>query len=137
MKKTIPEVTKAIQGVCNTIRPFSIEFKNIVYAPPGRPPRMVWGMFGESSMYESLVKLISKEIHSLIQAKDSSQKEKIPHITLARFKKQISPQKLTRLKKSGVEGERMNVDTYLLMESKLTSSGPIYKSVEEFSLGNV
>ena len=131
----IPEVVESFKFVISKHQPFTLSFKNILLAPPHRPPSMVWASFCESESFEKLARDVQKKLGCFIDEKllhDNSKKKLIPHITLARFKGFVNVRDIL-LPKFLVPD--FKVDKIELVESQLTTGGPIYSSVGSFDLG--
>lgn len=78
---------------------------------------------------------LREDIHKQLQSirlADNGRKWK-PHLTLGRIKK---PFKMSALKKMVISGVSWRTEKVILYESRLTSQGPIYRSLREFELNS-
>jgi 2'-5' RNA ligase len=135
----ILNIKNQILKIVQEIRPFNLEFRKIAYAPPGAQKRMIWAMFSESSQYNILVTSINKKmkkyIHPRLWDENVMREERIPHITLARFKNaQIAKNYLLPNTSMGEKGFR--VETIYLYESKLSKQGSQYRKLKEFKFSH-
>lgn len=113
------------------IQPFELTFKEISFAPPGKPPRMIWAVFNDSRSYTDLALKISNAVRKFI--KSDVMLKPIPHVTLARFKNGMA---LFNLKTVKPSEKSFQVSSCTLMESKLSPKGPTYSIIETFNFKN-
>ena len=139
----VQQVSEEVQNLCKISRPLSLLFDKIYYAPPDRPTSMVWAVFRKSVEFESFENNLFERVSALAR-KDQSLfpefrpqrgRELIPHITLARLKPNTNVTKLARLQGIMMGDRATTIKECLVMESKLTSAGPIYKVMSAHSLG--
>lgn len=130
----ISNLKTALEDVADTCTSFTLSFKGAQYAPSLVRPRMIWGVFEDSHSYKELVGNTQNAIKKAGIRIEDSHKEKVPHITLARFKRRVPHKELIRLSRTGMEGEAMEVNSIVLMESRLHHSGAEYKTLAEFPL---
>lgn len=126
-EKSIPEIHKIIKGI--KVKPFEIILKEISYGPPGIiPPRMIWAV-GESQHFINL----SNELGEKLKL---SNKEAIPHITLARIKewewRKIEPEERPEVK--DFINLKIAVESIRLEKSVLKRTGPEYTVLETYKL---
>ena len=78
---------------------------------------------------------LAESVDKTLKEFGNSEKEFIPHITLARVKN-IDDKKsfLESYNKIIVDKKKIKIDNFLLMESVLTPSGPIYREIKRFIL---
>jgi 2'-5' RNA ligase len=129
------EVCKATRKVAEEFDPFFINFKRIVFGPPGKEPRLIW-LEGEEN--KELVDLKNKLEEVLLETDSGLRRKESraanPHITLARIKidqwrslpqaPKIQNEFLAQVPVSGIE----------VMESDLKSDGAEYIILESMSL---
>lgn len=126
-EKNLPEIISRTQESILSIASFSLKFREVIWAPPSlrqsgasegksSSPRMIWALFERSAAFESL-----------------AEKESIPHVTLARFDASSKWRKI-KIPQPKLENKIFKVDKILLMESKLSKTGPIYLEVASFYL---
>lgn len=134
-REWMPEISQKLKEVLSSIKKIELEFEEIVFAPPHRTPYMIWAVFKNSRAYQELVKSVNvamKEFSEEVVSEEG--KESIPHITLARFKDSGAAKKEEMLKLFSAKENILKVDNILLMESKLSPTGPNYFIVENFAL---
>ena len=137
----VQQVSEEVQNLCKISRPLSLLFDKIYYAPPDRPTSMVWAVFKKSAEFESFESNLFECVGALARKGQGLLpefgvrriKEPIPHVTLARFKPDVNVPRLVPLKRIFPESPIMEVGECLVMESKLTPAGPIYKIVSSHS----
>ncbi|MFC1598063.1 RNA 2',3'-cyclic phosphodiesterase [Patescibacteria group bacterium] len=126
----IPALVEAVKNVSQKTQEFTLTFKKIIYAPPEKPPRMVWATFTQSDDFTQLMQQLNDATSPFSQERDSF-KEPIPHVTMARLK---SPQaaKTIELIQPELTSTNLSVTTCELIESTLSSEGSKYALVESF-----
>ncbi|MBX4211391.1 MAG: hypothetical protein KW806_01155, partial [Candidatus Yanofskybacteria bacterium] len=142
IEEAIPLCKETIQKVIENIQPFALKIKKPIYAPPHKPTSMIWQTFKEegefthlaSEMFQAFQTLAEENPNAFPGLEESISHKIFPHITLARFKNWIPPQKLVPLGKTGLERSMLTVNSTQLIESKLTAEGSIFKVLEEFPL---
>lgn len=141
---TVHTIESTLAEIVGRHEPYTLPFTGVTYAPPSRPPSMVWGRFAATAAHRALVADITNTAHEDGWVADRSfdptrerAKSAAVHVTLARFKekKPIPPRTLMRLKETGMEGVDMPVSQVRLMQSKLTKNGAEYRLVRAFPLG--
>ena len=130
-EKEIERIKNVIKTVLEGIPVFTLKFKAIIFAPPGKQFRMIWALFDRNPDYELLNQRLSD---TLSEFRPDNYKEKYIHITLARFKKPLSGKELQAIKLPKVNIQDFSADKITLYESVLRGSGPIYKVITEFPL---
>lgn len=131
----IGQINKICQKVAKEIKPMIVKLERIKYAPRFSSPRLVWI---EGDVISEILELKEKLEESLIQETNVNylpEKRLFkPHITLARLKKFDS----MNLPPVGEIEEKMSiqmkVDTFSLMESRLTKEGAEYITLAQFPL---
>jgi RNA 2',3'-cyclic 3'-phosphodiesterase len=131
-EEKIPEMSKKIAQVTAAYQKFDLEFEQIMFAPPNRPPRMVWADFRHSEAYIKLCGAIYESAkpfldHAFAQSLD---RDPHPHITLARFN---NPAAAKSLKLEPIPPETMPAAGCELVASELTRSGPVYTILEHYA----
>ena len=64
-EQKIEPLCDKLQRCFSAITPFLLEFEDIVFAPPKRPPRMVWATFAANKDYQNMVFKIAEASDSL------------------------------------------------------------------------
>ncbi len=127
----IPPIKAVLKEIVGSMPAFELKFKDMVFAPPGVPPRMVWAEFIPDIAYADLSKKVYMTVKAYLNpenAKDD-QKDPIPHITMLRFNDPAVAKSVSFRK---VGQSVAPVELCHLFESKLTPRGPIYTSLETF-----
>lgn len=131
----IPSISSRLKQCATALSPFDFSIKNFGYFGNLRFPRVLWmGIEQEEKNIENAFRLIQKEMDSL-GFREEKQVFK-PHLTIGRIKKMEDTRRLRELESefSGTELQQVQVDSFTLFKSKLTSTGPVYSVVEKFSL---
>ena len=125
-RERIREIQARLSTFTEQQRSFDIEFEAVVPWPPNRP-FMIWAKYKASDEFTGLCHTLSQ-----ILSTDLEHPERIPHITLARFKK---------LKNMGsfdldatVCKHHIRVQNLTLWESQLRSTGAIHKAISHVDL---
>ena len=113
---------------------FSIHFRGLGTFPNLGQPSVVWAGIRDA---EPLVRIADTLSHGLAPLGFKPEPRRYrPHLTLARVKQRLADDRLkdlvTRL--AEVEFARCDVTELTLMESQLTSSGPVYNILESVVL---
>lgn len=134
----IGQITKSCEKIANNSKPFIIKLENIQYGPSISNPRLVWIEVIDSSQLFNLKTNLEQE---LIDETDVNlildNKNFKPHITLARLKKfQLNelPSIEEIEEKLNIE---INVNSFSLMESRLTKKGAEYITLAQFPFNNL
>jgi RNA 2',3'-cyclic 3'-phosphodiesterase len=117
MKETI---RKALVPVSS----FTLEFEKICYFPE-KYPHMIWARYGKSKQFDALLLALKEAVPT------QEEKENIPHVTLARLKEGFRSDKVSL---PVLLLPPLQVTECILMESKLSSSSPVYTPIENFRL---
>jgi 2'-5' RNA ligase len=126
----LPAIKQAIQEVAQRHSPFVLDFKRTEPGPKPRHPRLVWARFEEHEAFSAL----SRDLTQALAAEPPKQQKAIPHITLARFRKdKPAPDNLPAVSSEGPL--RLPVQDIALWQSELASPHPVYTVVETFGLG--
>jgi len=132
------EITKAMDEAAQGIPPFQLEVKGLGVFPNLRRVQVVWvGISGEIDKLNQLQKHIESNLARLGFAPES--RPFTPHLTLARFRNQASPDERQRFGQliASTRFEAANpikVDTISLMRSQLTREGAIYNRISTVGL---
>jgi 2'-5' RNA ligase len=132
-EKDIPDLDEKIRQITAATPKFTLAFERILFAPPNRPPRMIWADFMPSTPYAGLVKKIYAAAKEFLLPEIAREafREPMPHITLARFQ---NPAVANKLKLEILESENMLAETCELIESELTPKGSIYTVLKRYQL---
>lgn len=127
----LPTIVETLKKVFPGVKSFTLEFDKIMFAPPGRPPRMIWAQFKKSAEFQRLSNDLNKAFEKFIK-KTSMQREALPHATLARLKNIIAAKK--ELQNFEPKEKIFTISQIYLMESRLSKSGAEYSIIEPFYL---
>ncbi|NMC51794.1 RNA 2',3'-cyclic phosphodiesterase [Candidatus Kuenenbacteria bacterium] len=126
----IGELIEKVKGALRESKPFKLEFRGVVLAPPRGEPRMIWADFFENREFGELAKMIwlAAGDYVLPEIYNKIGEQKI-HVTLARFRQPIY---LSVLRQPELSEKIFEVGEIFLMESELTPEGPYYKTIFNF-----
>lgn len=134
-EEKVLEISQKLKEVLAGVKPFELEFENIIFGPPKMTARMIWAVFKNSRHYQELVKSVNEVMQKFSEeAVSELDREPIAHITLARFKDGRISKHEEILKLFLTKETILKIDNILLMESRLSPSGPTYLIVENFNL---
>lgn len=121
----IPALIERLKGCVTKQLLFELDFLEVCFAPPGNQKRMVWGVFKGSENFKALVKRVMGE---------SSSREVIPHVTLARIRNPKMIEKIVLKQPVLPPGETLSISKIELQSSTLTPSGAHYHIIQSFPL---
>jgi len=120
------EIKKRLSKVKFT--PFTAALDGTGVFPETGTPRVVWIGIEPHDIICELQKNIDEELHGMFAKEKSFQ----PHITLARVKEITDKKFAEHVKNIKVELLSFEIKEFKLIESQLTSEGPIYKDIAVF-----
>lgn len=127
-EENISFISEKLKKISKGLKPFSLEFSNVCFAPPGKSKRMVWGVFSMSDFFQDMVDRVSK---SLDDSYDAKARPAIPHVTIARLKYSKSLKNIN-FKQPDLKNKTLEVCSLELQESHLMPGGAFYKVIEVF-----
>ena len=129
----IPEMSKKLAQVVSATQRFELQYEKILYAPPNRPPRMIWADFGHSKSYEKMCGEVYEAAKPFMgsAAAQAHTRNPHPHITLARFN---NPAAAKTMKLEPVAPEKMTAAGCELIASELTPKGPVYTVLKHYTM---
>lgn len=120
------EIKKRLSKV--PFKPFTAQLDGTGVFPENGTPRVVWiGIEPHEIIYE-LQKNIDEALHGLFP----KEKNFHPHITLARVKEIQDTKFSEHIKKTKIDPVAFEVKVFKLIESQLTSEGPVYKDIAAY-----
>ena len=128
-------IIRTCRGIASEFPPFPLEIKYMGSFPPYGDPRIIWT--GVEIGREEAITLIEVTKRHLTTVTGVTEKKDIaPHLTLGRIKTTANIGVLTTQlhKMANLEFGTQMVDKILVMESKLTPTGPVYSILEEIKL---
>src|SRR6478752_6347954 len=84
-----PEITAKLQEMATGFEPFTLKLLRVAPGPNAKMPRLVWAQFAENKTFEKISRAVTIGLGEKMQ-----HQHPIPHITLARFAKDLRPPKL-------------------------------------------
>jgi 2'-5' RNA ligase len=112
---------------------FFLALSDTGFFPNSRRPSVFWlGIEPSSALSE-----LQRQIEDLLSAECGvcrDEREFVPHVTLARFKRRVSPELIERLQGlfAGFKGKEFKCRNFILFSSKLDRSGAIHKALASF-----
>jgi len=129
-RQQLEEIEKTLAQVAQRHQPFTLAFACTEPGPKPRHPRLVWARFAEHAAFAAL----SHELTAALAETLPKQQKAIPHVTLARFRKdKPAPEGLPTV--SSDAPIELTVQEIALWQSQLASPHPVYTVVETFGLG--
>lgn len=130
----ITDIKNGLILAAENISPFTIQLKSLGAFSTIESPRVLWiGIDDALKIYELRNRII-EQLKDIINEKDA---RFLPHITIGRIKFGVkNPKKVSNIL-NGYEYSKFDkfyIQEFVLMESKLTKYGPIYKVIEKFDL---
>ena len=128
----IAEVKEKIAEILGSQKKFEIKLVGVGVFPNLDKIKVVWAGVEDGKLLE-LMKKVNSELNYI--RKDEHEKE-VAHLTVARVRSGRDIERLQKVLKEieGMDFGTMLVDKVILYESELTSKGPVYTIVEEFTL---
>lgn len=122
-------VLSALNKIAKTTAPFTLAYERIALAPPNVLPRMIWAKFAQNENFSKLVDRIFAILESYTS--EQSRTEKIPHITLARFREDSKIEEVN-LVQPIISQRVVEINSFSLFESKPTTQDTNYLEVGSF-----
>ncbi len=111
---------------------FRLKYANLSLAPSNKAPKMIWASFEQNNNFDKLSADLSSLSGRCMDKKYSqARRQKLIHITLARFKKTVYNLKLGDL---NLKDKEIGVNQVNLMESELDRAGAKYRQFSQFEL---
>lgn len=133
-ERLLPDVVRIIGKIALHHNSFLFRFERTGYAPQGRSASMVWAYMELAACFVALVEELRRELLPFAPQMDFDHAIK-PHITLARFRRGISPpRELAELGHVGREGDEFRATELILYESHLSGNNPLYRITASFPL---
>ncbi len=129
----IDGIKNTLADVASGINEFTLELREIIYAPPNRPPSMIWTVFSAPEEFKNLVNLSGDRLSQFIPQNLNTHKSIIPHATIARFKDPGIASRF-KFKSKTPEGYNFKIQSFELWSSDLTPEGAVYNMIDKFNL---
>ncbi len=128
----ILKINKACQNIASLFFPIEVKLNKITYGPNPHSPRLIWAEGEISKNLDKLHKALENELMDQgINFKIENRLFK-PHVTLARFRNETKPPRLSELE------EKINksfvINSISVIESELSRSGPQYTDLATYTL---
>lgn len=126
----LPTIKHAIESIAQKYTPFTLTFMQTEAGPNPKKPRLIWARFLPDDQFTQL----SIELTQQLSDKKQPTKPPIPHITLARYRKDKPvPKGLPSI--TSDEMLQLPVKTISLWQSELASPHPVYTVLQTYPLG--
>jgi RNA 2',3'-cyclic 3'-phosphodiesterase len=128
-------IRQELRKIAPTVPSFEFQVLAPGYFTSHGKPRVIW--FGIQDSEEGILSQLHFSIHRNFHIADDKEKTEFkPHLTIGRIK---NPTKIYGMKElfqsfSTLPLQYVKVDSFQLLESKLTPAGPVYSVLEEFPL---
>ncbi|MBC5993456.1 RNA 2',3'-cyclic phosphodiesterase [Pontibacter cellulosilyticus] len=126
----LESIRQTIQDVARQHQPFTLTFAQTEPGPTQRKPRLVWARFEQDPVFENL----SQQLTEKLSEEAAPAKKPIPHVTLARFRKDKPAPKDLPDFASQLPLE-LHVNVIALFQSELGTPHPIYSVLDAYPLG--
>lgn len=129
-QRMVDLLIKGIQQVSGEITPFEMNLFGLGAFPGLAKPRVIWAGIREGS---EEIKSVYREVDKFLRTLGFTEDKKFsPHVTIGRVRSQLDSQGLVSCSKKVGELGREKVQGISLMESALTSKGPVYSEIAYF-----
>lgn len=129
LKSELPAINETLQKLSTEHGAFKLQYLCTEPGPNPRSPRLIWARFVQHPEFEKL----SRSLARALSPEQNAKQKPIPHITLARFKKDAPAPPAVPLLQSET-GINFSVDSISLWQSELASPHPIYSVLQTFKL---
>jgi 2'-5' RNA ligase len=132
LEETISSINDAIHAATNKTKPFELEFEKITPAGKLKHGGMIWTQFYKNDFYFNLSTGIYHAVKSFLLT-EPVLKDPIPHITLARFRKEVDFNEINLSFENSFTLSEINFCE--LWRTIQTKEGVRYKCLERFEFG--
>lgn len=132
----ISPLIEMLSEVTAVTESFKMEINKLGVFGSRYAPIVIWLGFEEFGCYQTLFKKVEE---NLVQMDfEPNRGNFVPHITLGRIKKIDSKKQFWKTieKAKPLSSQILNIEEISLIQSHLTTQGPIYKTVQNFRLGS-
>ncbi|GHA77103.1 RNA 2',3'-cyclic phosphodiesterase [Pontibacter akesuensis] len=128
-QEQLTSITHRVQEVAQRHQPFILDLEQLEPGPNRRQPRLLWARFAANPTFEAL----SYELSAALAQQPAKKLKPIPHVTLARFKKDKPvPADLPVVELDAPL--QLPVPEIALWQSELASPHPVYSVLKHFPL---
>lgn len=125
----LPRLHQLLAGVAAAHAPFTLHFRETAPGPRAGSPRLIWTRFEDHPAFAAL----STDLCQALEAAPGSYGKFIPHITIARLRKDRGKlPDLPLLREPAIPD--LAVSSFALWQSKLQHPHPVYSTVADFPL---
>lgn len=122
----VPGLMEQLKILAGKISPFYLHLEEIAPGPKLKNPRLIWARFRKEPAFNALVRTVCQALKTT-----PDHPEYIPHITVARFRKNILvPPNLPVTKPE--TSLKLQINSLAIWESTLGSLHPSYKIIASF-----
>ena len=131
--ETLDDISSAISNVIMHSRSLNLEFEKVTIEGKNNKGGMIWVRFFKNVLFTALHQNLYHAVESYLGVQ-SVVTDPIPHITIARFRKEAAIDKinLSFEKTFSIHG----IDACELWQTIQTKEGVLYKSLEQFDFSN-
>ena len=126
----VPGLLEKLQLVSQRNKAFTLTFQETAPGPQVRSPRLIWTRFQEHPEFAHL----ATDLAQVLEAAPGAHDKFIPHITIARFRKDAPKPKNLPVKQEKIIPDLV-VQKFSLWNSRLQSPHPVYTVLQDFYLG--
>ncbi|MGV8121739.1 MAG: RNA 2',3'-cyclic phosphodiesterase [Candidatus Xenobiia bacterium LiM19] len=135
-QERLEEILAAGESAADGVKDFRVFWEGFGAFPDFRRPRVIWAGMKQGGR---AVSEIVERLEDRLAAAGFRKEERAfrPHLTIGRVKSQRGMEELRKVVEK-IENSRigeMEVGSFSLVQSTLTSKGPIYREVRNFALG--
>ncbi|GAB3820509.1 hypothetical protein GCM10028895_20850 [Pontibacter rugosus] len=128
-EQQLPSIKQHLEEVAQRHNPFILDFEQIEPGPDQKQPRLLWARFKKHPAFEAL----SQDLTETLTQEPVKKLKAIPHVTLARFRKDRQlPKELPAT--TSEAPLQLAVPGLALWQSELASPHPIYSVLNYFNL---
>ena len=122
-------IKESVQQTAKDHSAFNLNYLCTEPGPNPSAPRLIWARFVQHPEFEKL----SRHLATVLSQVQNARQKPIPHITLARYKKDTPLPHQIRVQHAD-PGLSINVNSISLWQSELASPHPVYRVLETYAL---
>ena len=132
----IEPIANALSAIANSTIPFDLQLDKMGVFGSKYAPAVLWYGFSEFSLFKNLFENLEKEL--LPTGFEENYGNFVPHITIGRIKKVDNKKRFWEAieKRQPHFSQTIPVNHLKLIQSKLNSEGPVYKTLFGFEINN-
>ncbi|WP_242916623.1 RNA 2',3'-cyclic phosphodiesterase [Pontibacter liquoris] len=125
----LPRIQEQLQTAAHQYASFTLQLDALELGPKPHAPRLVWARFAPNPVFEAL----SRHLVQALAPEPAQPLKTIPHITLARFRKD-APKPAGLPPVHSPTPLQLPVSSFSLWQSELASPHPIYRVLQNYPL---